>query len=103
MKKMNVMMMALMAMAAGALQAGEPVAAAKTEASCSSLSGEEQAFAAKLSERQKKLFCMMNADQRKAAMTAAADPALTADGAIDKVLKDQHISVMSGEHKAEKK
>jgi len=99
MKKINVMIMALMATAAGALSAHEPVAA-KTEASCSSLGAEEQAFAAKLSDRQKKLFCMMNADQRKAAMTAAADPTLTADGAIDKVLKEQHVSALSAEHNA---
>lgn len=103
MKKMNLMMLALMAMAAGAVQAGEPVAAVKTESSCASLSAEEQAFAAKLGERQRKLFCMMNIDQRKAAMTASADPAQTADGAVEKIMKEHHLSMAGSEHKAESK
>lgn len=69
----------------------------KSEAACatSNLTTEEQAFSAKLSERQKKLFCMMSADQRKAAMKAIADPALTADGAVDNVMKDQRVSISS--------
>lgn len=101
MKKMNLMMLGLMAMAAGAVQASEPVAAAKTESACASLSAEEQAFAAKLGERQCKLFCMMNADQRKAAMTALEDPVQTADGAVEKIMKEHHLSMAESESKAE--
>ncbi|MBS0615611.1 MAG: hypothetical protein JSR58_03545 [Verrucomicrobia bacterium] len=75
----------------------------KSDATCSAsnLSTDEQAFSAKLSERQKKLFCMMSAEQRKAAMKATADPALTADGAVDNVMKDQRVSVQPDEAKTE--
>ena len=91
-------MVTLLATVAGSLSAHGAVIA-KEETSCSSLSTDEQTFASKLSDRQKKLFCMMNADQRKAAMTAAADPALTADGAIEKVLKEQHVSALNADKK----
>jgi hypothetical protein len=102
MKKMSLMMLALAAMAAGSVQANEP-AVAKAEGACAaSLSVEEQAFAAKLGERQRKLFSMMNAEQRKAAMTAATDPAQTADGAVEKIMKEHHLS-MADEQKAETK
>ena len=108
MKKMNLMMLALMAMAAGAVLVAEPATVAtkpvaKVETSCSSLSVEEQAFAAKLGERQRKLFSMMNAEQRKAAMTASADPAQTADGAVEKIMKEHHLSMVHSESKAEVK
>lgn len=101
MKKTYLMMMALAAVAVGSVNAGEEVAARK-EAACSALSGEEQAFAGKLSEGKRKLFCMMSAEQRKAVMTASVDPALTADGALDKVLKEHHVASPAVEAKVEK-
>ncbi len=85
MYKKNLMTMAFLALAAGGLQAGEPVAAAKAEVAAVTLSPEEQAFAGKLGDRARKIFSQMTAEQRKAAMTAATDPALNADGAVDKV------------------
>lgn len=107
MKKMNVMMLALMAMAAVAVQATEPAAvktesACKSEAACAAFSAEEQAFAAKLGERQRKIFLSMTPEHRKAAMTASADPAQTADGAVEKIMKENHLS-MASETKAETK
>ena len=87
MKKGNLMMIALWATAAGSLQAGQEVATAKTEVVAATLSPEERAFAAKLSERTQKIFTQMTAEQRKAVMAVATDPALNADGAVDKVVK----------------
>ncbi len=89
MKKRNLMMMiALVATATGTLQANQEVAAAPaTEIAATTLSNEELAFAAKLSDRTRKSFTQMTADQRKAVMVAATDPAVGADGAVDKVMK----------------
>lgn len=103
MKKMNLLMLGVLAITG--LQAGDQGCCGKSDASCSTsnLTTDEQAFSAKLSERQKKLFCMMSVEQRKAAMKATADPALTADGAVDNVMKDQRVSVHSEETKTEKR
>lgn len=86
MYKRNLMALAFAALAASGLQAAEPVAEAKTEAAALMLSPDEQTFAGKLSEGARKIFNQMTAEQRKAAMTAATDPALGADGAVDKVV-----------------
>ncbi len=102
MKKTHLMMMALAAMAVGSVQANEEIAA-KKEASCCSLSVEEQAFSSKLSDGKRKLFAMMSAEQRKAVITASVDPALTADAALDKVLKEHHVASPAVEAKAETK
>jgi len=100
MKKTNLMMLALGVMAVGAVQAHDEIAA-KKDASCSNLSPEEQVFASKLSEAKRKLFCLMSADQRKAAITASIDPAISADGAVDKIMKDQHLSFYVEEAQAD--
>lgn len=100
MKKTHLMMMALAALAVGTVKANDEIAA-KKESCCSSLSMEEQAFAAKLSEGKRKLFSMMNSDQRKAVITASVDPALTADAALDKVLKEHHVAAPAIEAKTE--
>ena len=102
MKKTHLMMMALAAMAVGSVQAGEEVAA-KKEAACCALSIEEQAFSAKLSEGKRKLFSMMSSEQRKAVITASVDTALTADAALDKVLKEHHVAAPAVEAHAETK
>ena len=100
MKKMTGMMLALATVfAVGSVRADEQVVA-KAEVANAAAPVDEQAFTEKLGERHRKLFSMMTAEQKKAAMTAAVD---SADVAVENVMKDQHLSMAKGEAKAEKK
>jgi hypothetical protein len=113
MKKMN-LMIAVMAVAAGlsmnvqadeakkqevvAAPAAAP-AAAPVAAAASKLSADEQAFAAKLSEQNRKAFEQFTADQKKAAMAASCaqgscnKTAMSPNDAVQKAIKDQSAAV----------
>ncbi len=91
----NMMIGALMAVAAISLQANTEIAKSDCHGCSSSaaLSTEEQAFASKLSAAQSKAFHMMNQEQRNAVMTAAVDPAVTPDAAVEKMVQEHHVSM----------
>lgn len=116
MRKMNMMVLALMGLTAGlsANQANPEVAVAdevaaigkKTDKVAAKLSNDEVTFASKLSERNKKAFSeKLNADQRKVAMKMSGGPSgagaqrsaekktLTPNEAVQKILKDNNISM----------
>lgn len=116
MKKSNLMMLALMGLTAGIsanAQAGQETAAQtnKKDMSCpnmASLSSDEQAFASKLNDKNKKAFCgQFSSDQRRAAMMASckgpancgADKAtgkkkiMSPDDAVGKVMNDNNMSM----------
>jgi hypothetical protein len=79
----------------------------RQEILCSRLSPEEQAFAAKLTDHNKHVFCSkFSAEQRKAAMAAACNGnaycesgpnagkrALSPNDAVKKVMKENNISM----------
>ena len=88
MKKGYLIMMGLMAI--GAVQANQcgQCTSVKTEVQ-TSLTKDEQTFAAKLGEAQRTTFNQMSAEQRKAVLSVASkDAALTADAAVEKVSKE---------------
>jgi hypothetical protein len=111
MKKLNVMM-ALVAMTAGAsmVQAEEssPCSAKKQEVTACKVNAEEQAFAGKLNEQNRKSFEQFSAEQKKAAMAAAAvaganKVALNPNDAVQKVAKENVTVADKVEVKAEVK
>lgn len=80
-------------LAVGAVQASEAVVVKTTETVATvTLSDKEQAFAAKLSPAQNKAFFAMTADQRQAVLAAAENPAVSANDAVEKVLKEHHVA-----------
>jgi hypothetical protein len=104
MKKNHFMLLAAGMLAVQGLVAAEAASAPKSDTCTSNLSADEQAFAGKLSERQRKMFCAMSAEQRKAAMTASVQDS---NMAVEQVMKDQHLTVATPapvvEAKVEKK
>lgn len=96
MKKMHLILLALGSVSVSALQSHEENSL-NQELECSSLSPEEEAFAARLSETKQKLFLLMSREQRKAAIVAAIDPAISADTAVQQVMQDHHLSFLEDE------
>jgi hypothetical protein len=79
MKKMYVIMLALISMTLGSsLQADEVK---------ETVAKEEQAFAEKLSETHRALFSAMTVEQKAAAMTASVEP----DVAVEQVIQELSI------------
>jgi uncharacterized protein YcfL len=87
MKKTHLVMMGVMALAAGAVQANQP-AAQKAEAQ--TVAFDEAAFIAKLSASNQQAFNLMNADQKKAVVAAANNSA--PDAAVEKVMSEQQTA-----------
>lgn len=96
-------LMTIVASVASANQAA-PKAEAHAAAGCpaAACNKEEQAFVSKLSEVQKKAFEKMSADQKAAALKASKE-GLTADAAVEKVMKEQNVALVGGELKAPEK
>jgi hypothetical protein len=82
MKKRNLMLLSLAALAVSVASAEEQATAAKIEVQATT---DEQAFVAKLSEASRTVFSKMTAEQKSAVLAAAKDASLTADAAVDKV------------------
>lgn len=106
MKNRNLLMIGLMTLVASVASANQaaPKADAQVAAGCSAAAcnKEEQAFASKLSEIQKKAFDKMTVDQ-KAAVQKAVKDGLTADAAVEKVMKEQNVALVGGELKIPEK
>jgi hypothetical protein len=98
MKKTHLVMLGVMALAAGAVQADQPAA---PQAETQAVAFDEAAFVAKLSETHQKMFNLMNADQRKSVAAAASSD--TADAAVEKVMKEHNLALVNGELKADVK
>ena len=79
------------ALAITAVNANQP-ASVKAESHAVSLSAEEQAFAAKLGETTRQAFSLMSSDLRHEALSLMKNPALTADAAVEQVMKDHPTS-----------
>lgn len=79
----------LMTLIAGVAQADQKADQKVEKVEAVAAVSDEQAFVAKLSEAGKKAFEQMNVEQKKAALSAAKDAALTADAAVQKVLSDK--------------
>jgi hypothetical protein len=111
MKKNTMMMLALVAMTAGvAVNAETPAAAAPAKAQVAApaaadaakLSTDEQAFAAKLNDQNRKSFSeKLSADQRKSAMTAVKNGA-NADEAVSKLVAAKEMKDTPAVANAEK-
>ena len=90
----NKYLIVLAAVAMTALSA-EQSAVAKSDARVAqalSLSAEEQAFAAKLGETTRQAFALMSVDLRHEVLALMKNPALTADAAVEQVMKDHPAS-----------
>ena len=103
--KRNIMMLALASMTLGlavnAEEAAKPQLAA-VENAATKLSADEQAFAAKLTDQNRKSFSeKFSVDQRKAAMIAVKNGA-NADEAVQKMLAAKEMKEASAVANAEK-
>jgi hypothetical protein len=97
MKKLNVMMALAALTTLASVNAEDAVCGAKKqEATASKVSAEEQAFAGKLNEQNRKAFEQFTAAQKKAAMdstvAAANKAAMQPNDAVQKVLKEQNVT-----------
>lgn len=66
----------------------------------SGLTTEEQAFSTQLGETTRQAFHFMTAELRQAVLALMKDPALTADAAVEQVMKDHPSSSIKVEVKS---
>jgi len=114
MKKLNLMLVAILATLAGAsLQAADVTGTMQKgidQPECSMLSSDEQAFAAKLTDANRKAFCAKFTSAQRSAAMMSVNATMTPDQAVQKVITDNNISMVetaecsdetcSGDHKA---
>jgi hypothetical protein len=82
-----------------AMVAALSVAHASEEPKKPALTVEEQAFATKLGETTRQAFTHMSAELRQAVISLMKNPSLTADAAVEQVMKDHPNSSIKVEVK----